>query len=187
MKSNVEENTPLQNKKNLIADKGWKVKDMILGLIYGTAILLQIIFIFFLYNYHDLIIMNLLGWSFLVLFLVIGGLPRNEFKKSGGIEKGKSYLKTTRLVKTGIYGIIRHPYWLSWILLSLSLTLLSQHWIMLFLGISASILVYIETFLLDKGLIKKFGDAYISYMKRVPRLNLIYGLIKKLFMIVHSK
>ncbi len=152
---------------------------MLPGIVYGSAILLQVILIFFLYNYYQLIIANLVGWGLLILFLIVGAFPRNEFKKKGEIEKGKSYLSTTKLVTTGIYSIIRHPYWLSWILLSLSLTLMSQHWLMVFLGILASSIVYGETFLLDKRLIQKFGNNYLIYKKKVPRLNLLYGLLKK--------
>ncbi len=152
---------------------------MLPGLVYGSAILLQAVLIFFFYNYYQLIIINLVGWGLLVLFLIIGALPRNEFKKKGGSEKGKSFLSTTKLVTTGIYSVIRHPYWLSWILLSLSLALMSQHWLIVFLGILASSFVYGETFLLDKRLIQKFGNDYSVYKKRVPRLNLVYGLLKK--------
>lgn len=159
---------------------------MIPGVIYGSAIILQIILIFFLYNNYGLTLANITGWALLILFLIIGGLPRNEFKKSGGIQKGASYLSTTKLVTTGIYGIIRHPYWLSWILLSLSLSFLSQHWLMVLLGILASMFVYSETYLLDRRLIKKFGEDYSKYMKEVPRLNLIYGILKKIKKRDHS-
>jgi len=153
---------------------------MIPGVVYGSAIVLQIVLIFFLFNYYGLLIVNIVGWSLLILFLIVGGLPRNEFKKRGGIEEGKSYLDTTKLVTSGIYGIIRHPYWLSWIFLSLSLSFMSQHWLMVFLGILASVFVYYETYLLDRRLIKKFGDKYSIYKQQVPRLNLIYGLLMKI-------
>ena len=32
----------------------------------------------------------------------------------------------------------------------------------------------------EKGNIEKFGDAYRDYMKRVPRINLIAGIIKQI-------
>jgi protein-S-isoprenylcysteine O-methyltransferase Ste14 len=152
---------------------------MLPGVVYGSATLLQVVLIFFLYNFYQLIIVNLVGWALLILFLIIGALPRIEFKKKGEIEKGKSFLSTTKLVSTGIYSVIRHPYWLSWILLSLSLTLMSQHWLMVFLGILACSLIYGETYLLDKRLVQKFGADYSVYKKKVPRLNLLYGLVKK--------
>ena len=41
--------------------------------------------------------------------LVFGMLPVVEFRKKGGVRKGKSYVHTTKLVDTGIYSIVRHP------------------------------------------------------------------------------
>ncbi|OFV67902.1 MAG: hypothetical protein SCAL_001277 [Candidatus Syntrophoarchaeum caldarius] len=35
----------------------------------------------------------------------------------------------------------------------------------------------------ERGNIEKFGDAYRDYMKRVPRINLIAGIIRQ----IHSK
>ena len=48
---------------------------------------------------------------------------------------------------------------------------------MVILAILASSLVYLETFKLDNGLIEKFGEEYKRYMKKVPRINLLLGLI----------
>jgi len=118
------------------------------------------------------------GWAFFVLFLIIGALPRIAFKKYGEVQEGKRFFESNKLIEKGIYGIIRHPYWLSWILLSISLMLMSQYWIMILLGIIACALIYIETFHLDKNLIKKLGEDYRIYKKKVPRLNLLYGFIK---------
>ena len=105
-------------------------------------------------------------------------MPRYGFTKKGEIEDGKSFVYTTKLVDTGIYAIIRHPIWLTWILLSLSVTLMSQYWIMVLMGITIMVVVYLETFHLDKALIKKFGTEYEEYKRKVPRLNIVYGLIK---------
>jgi protein-S-isoprenylcysteine O-methyltransferase Ste14 len=32
----------------------------------------------------------------------------------------------------------------------------------------------------DQRLIEKFGDAYVSYMERVPRMNFVLGLVRLL-------
>ncbi len=76
------------------------------------------------------------------------------------------------------YAIIRHPYWLCWIFIGIGLVLMSQFWVMILLGIIASVLIYLETYILDKNLIKKFGDDYKHYKNKVTRLNVMYGLIK---------
>ena len=151
---------------------------MIPSTIYWPLLIAQFGMVFFYYNYYKIDFLAWLGWGALILFLLIGGLPKKEFKKKGQIEKGKSFVYTTKLVNTGIYAIIRHPIWLTWILLSLSMTLMSQYWIMIFMGIIVMLIVYLETFRLDKRLIEKFGIEYKQYKKEVPRLNIIYGLIK---------
>jgi len=166
-----------ENIKELIKNKPYW-KNFIPSIIYWPAMITQMILVFFYYNFYHRDILHWLGWGFMALFIIIGSLPKNAFKKYGETEKGKSYLYTTKLVDKGIYAIIRHPYWLCWILLTISLTLLSQHIIMITLTIIASPIIYLETFNLDKGLIEKFGENYIKYKKKVPRMNLIYGFIK---------
>ena len=171
---NSEENLQDNNTKK----PKWSMIDIIPSLIYWPLLIAQFIMIFFYYNYYHVDFLAWLGWCVLILFFLIGGLPKKAFKKDGQIEEGKSFVYTTKLVDTGIYAIIRHPFWLTWILLSLSVTLMSQHWIMVITGGIIMVIVYIETFHLDKGLIEKFGLEYQIYKKKVPRLNIIYGIIK---------
>ena len=178
-KSKLETNDTINHKEDTIKVK-FKWKDMIPSMIYGPLMIAQFILVVFSYNYYRSNLLVWLGWMFFALFMIIGALPRIEFKKHGGAPKGKNFMHTTKLVDTGIYSIIRHPYWSCWILLSISLTLMSQHLIMAVLCIPICILVYLETFNLDKGLIRKFGEEYIEYKKRVPRMNIILGIIQNL-------
>jgi protein-S-isoprenylcysteine O-methyltransferase Ste14 len=41
-------------------------------------------------------------------------------------------------------------------------------------------MIYISMFYADKLLIVKFGKDYEDYMKKVPRANFIWGIIKYL-------
>ncbi len=177
-KNELSNNMVNQKNETIQLSSSWK--DYIPSIIYGPIIIVQFVLVFFTYNFYHLDFLNWIGWGLIVFFLLFGGLPRQAFKKYGEIEKGKSHINTTKLVDKGIYAVIRHPYWLSWILLSISLTLISQYWIMVILGISAWIVIYLETYLLDKRLIKKFRENYEAYIKKVPRLNLILGIIKYL-------
>jgi protein-S-isoprenylcysteine O-methyltransferase Ste14 len=58
------------------------------------------------------------------------------------------------------------------------LILISQHWSSLALGLPAMVLVYIDLLLADQRLVAKFGDAYLQYMTRVPRVDFVTGLIR---------
>jgi protein-S-isoprenylcysteine O-methyltransferase Ste14 len=155
-------------------------RDMVISSVYGICIFAQVILVFFLYNSLNNEYLLIIGAFFLILFFVFGSFTPRIFKERGGVPDGKKWMDTKKIVDTSIYAIVRHPQWLSWMLLSLSFVFLSQHWINLILGIIAISFVYIQTYDLDKGLIKKFGNDYKSYMKRVPRVNFIIGIFRLL-------
>jgi protein-S-isoprenylcysteine O-methyltransferase Ste14 len=112
--------------------------------------------------------------------MIFGWLPIFLLKKKGGVSRGKSYVHTTTLVTSGLYGIIRHPQYTAGILLSLALLLVSQHVIIILLGIIVIPLLYIDIIKADRSAIEKFGAAYREYMKRVPRSNFILGIIRRI-------
>lgn len=112
--------------------------------------------------------------------LIFGMLPVFEFRKKGGVIKGKSYIHTTKLVDTGIYSIVRHPQYITFILWGIAGMLLFQHWIVVCLGIPIIPLIYIDLINADKDGIKKFGDVYKQYMKKVPRANFFLGILRLL-------
>jgi len=107
-------------------------------------------------------------------------LPVFEFRNKGRVVKGKSYINTTKLVDTGIYSIVRHPQYITFILFAIAGMFLYQHWIVIILGISIIPLTYIDLLNADKDGIKKFGDEYKQYMQRVPRANFLLGIIQYL-------
>ena len=111
--------------------------------------------------------------------IVFGVLPVIEFRKKGRVMKGKSYIHTTKLVDTGIYSIVRHPQYVTFILWAIAGMLLFQHWIIILLGIPTIPLTYIDLIRADKEAIEKFGDEYKVYMKRVPRANFLLGIIRR--------
>ena len=110
--------------------------------------------------------------------LIFGMLPVFEFRNNGRVVKGKSYINTTKLVDTGIYSIVRHPQYITFILFAIAGMFLYQHWIVIILGIPIIPLTYIDLLNADKDGIKKFGDEYKQYMQRVPRANFLLGIIQ---------
>jgi protein-S-isoprenylcysteine O-methyltransferase Ste14 len=110
--------------------------------------------------------------------IVFGMLPVMEFRKKGDVKKGKSYIHTTKLVDMGIYSIVRHPQYVTFILWAIAGMLLFQHWIIIILGIPIIPLTYIDLIKADKDSIEKFGDDYKNYMKKVPRANFVIGIIR---------
>jgi protein-S-isoprenylcysteine O-methyltransferase Ste14 len=108
---------------------------------------------------------------------IFGGMPIYTFRKKGGVSNGDSYMHTTILVDSGIYSIVRHPQFFAGILISLSLILISQHWLNIVLFVPVILGTYIDSLRADKRLIEKFGNDYKSYMNRVSGLNPLVGII----------
>ncbi len=102
------------------------------------------------------------------------------FKRDGKPGEGKGLMDTTVLVDSGTYAIVRHPMALGGILLMIASILISQHWLVAIVGVIVSALSYRTQVKLEKGLLVKFGDDYKRYMEKVPRMNLLLGIIRLL-------
>ncbi len=130
--------------------------------LYGVLILSAIIF----YNPANLILLYS-GWSALILgviFLLFASQSRKE--------------SCDEFVESGMYAIVRHPEFLGHILIISALVVISQHWISLIVGATLITLLFFAIIEEEKRNVEKFGDAYRDYMKRVPRINLLIGIIK---------
>lgn len=119
------------------------------------------------------------GWICLWTSAIFGWLPIITFRKKGGVPKGKSYVKTTVLVDTGIYAIVWHPQsGVAWLLICLGVMLIAEHWSSVALGVPTMVLVYLDLLTADQSCIEKFGDAYRRYRERVPRVNFLAGIVR---------
>jgi protein-S-isoprenylcysteine O-methyltransferase Ste14 len=120
-----------------------------------------------------------LGWIVWVVGMVLVMSPIVMFPRRGGVPKGKSFVHTSRLVDTGVYAVVRHPQYLGGILSIFVATLLFYpHWLFAVLGILGIAILYWSTKEEEKRLIERFGSDYQAYIKRVPRINLILGIIR---------
>lgn len=58
---------------------------------------------------------------------------------------------------------------------------ISQNWVTIVFSVIAIALLYYSTDEDEKESIEKFGEEYKDYMRRVPRINIVMGLIRKLY------
>lgn len=122
----------------------------------------------------------IIGWIVWVIGMILIMAPFIMFPRHGGIARGKSCVHTTKLVDTGIYSVVRHPQYLGGILaLFVATILFYPHWLFVVLGVPGVLISYFSTIWEEKRLIKQFGDDYVSYMKRVPRMNIIQGILRR--------
>ena len=168
--SKNEINTPKNNKK-------FSLKDIFFTTIFTIAFIIQIILMFIVKNEFNIPLLSYSGWVTWIISLYLVFVPFFSFKKQGVVEKGKSYIHTSKVVKNGTYAIIRHPQYLGGILFTISISLWNPVWFNLILSVMIIVLTYQWTYTEDISLIEKFGEDYKHYKKKVPRLNPILGLI----------
>jgi len=126
-------------------------------------------------SYSTLSIIGCVVWAFGMVLVMA---PIVMFPRRGGVPKGKSFINTTRVVDTGIYSIVRHPQYTGGIYAIFLTTLLwYPHWLFGVLGVIGAAVVYMSCREEDQRLIGKFGDDYRAYMKRVPGMNFVLGLV----------
>ena len=92
----------------------------------------------------------------------------------------KGHAEGIGLVESGMYAFVRHPEFLGHILIISALVIISQHWISFIVGAILIVLLCLAMIDEEKRNIEKFGNAYRDYMKRVPRINLIAGIIRQI-------
>jgi len=160
----------------------WKPtwKDLIFSSIGGILFIGQIVLCFLFYNWAGLNVLLYLGWIILAVAIVLGWRARVAFEKEGRAQEGESWLATAVVVDSGVYAVVRHPMYLSFMLLILALMLISQHRLSVIFGIPIVVLLYLGMRVEEQSNIKKFGDDYMRYMNRVPRMNFLLGLIRLL-------
>jgi protein-S-isoprenylcysteine O-methyltransferase Ste14 len=121
----------------------------------------------------------ILGWIVWATGMILVMVPIVMFPRRGSVPKGKSFVHTTRLVDTGIYGVVRHHQYLGGILaIFVATLLLYPHWLFAILGILGAVIIYWSSGEEERRLIAQFGSDYQAYMQRVPRMNLILGVIR---------
>ena len=162
--------------------KSYSWMDAIPSTIASLLFILQIIIgIYLLSEVSQIEILAYIGVGLYIFSgCIFGMLPTFEFRKKGGVKKGKSYIHTTKLVDTGIYSIVRHPQYVTFMLFAIAGMLLFQHWIIICLGIPIFPLMHIDLIKADKDGIKKFGNDYKQYMQKVPRANFLLGITRLL-------
>jgi protein-S-isoprenylcysteine O-methyltransferase Ste14 len=87
-----------------------------------------------------------LGVSVFLLSGIFGLVPVIMFPRRGGVEKGKSFVYTTKLVDTGFYAVVRHPQYTAFMLWAIGSMLLFQNLVVILLGLPVIILTYFDLF-----------------------------------------
>lgn len=76
-----------------------------------------------------------------------------------------NFENTSVLVKTGIYGYIRHPLYLSVFLLGTGVMLKDPSFLQIILAVINLVAVYLTAKIEEKEMIARFGRDYIEYIQ----------------------
>lgn len=127
------------------------------------------VFILTLLNYrvwfvNPFSVHQIISWILLIvsLYPVVTGylLLKRKGKPDSNFEN------TSLLVKSGIYGYIRHPLYLSVFMLGTGVMMKDPDTAQIALGAVNLIAVWITARIEEKEMIDKFGNEYRNYMKR---------------------
>ena len=147
---------------------------------WSVLVVAQIVLCILFYNWAGIKGLTYVGYAVLIVGFSIGHMSVTALKKKGEAPKGKSWVETTALVDSGIYAAVRYPGYLCWILFSLAIVFISQYWVVAIVGVAAAVTIYMQARQDEQSNTEKFGDDYKRYLGRVPRMNLVVGLIRLL-------
>ncbi|MCD6286080.1 MAG: isoprenylcysteine carboxylmethyltransferase family protein [Anaerolineae bacterium] len=75
--------------------------------------------------------------------------------------------ETPVVIRSGIFGVVRHPVYLSEVLLYAALSLFTMSLASCVVGLAASLFLYYLSRYEEKLLLKRFGEEYRAYMREV--------------------
>ena len=120
------------------------------------------------------------GVFLLALAAVFIFAPFFLLRKHGWIEDGETYMQTRTVVDQGLYAITRHPQYLGYIFLGCGFAALSQHWLPVLLAVVGAAFFYLQAVEEERYCLAQLGEPYQQYLLRVPRFNLVLGIVRLL-------
>jgi len=130
------------------------------------------------YKEAELLSIQLVGNILLYIAIVLALISLITLRVKGKPEQG--FENTNVLIEGTIFGVIRHPLYLGLTIWGISQIFVIQSVISILLGILAIFCFWMSSKKEDEFNIKKFGDNYRDYMKKVPRANFLLGILRVL-------
>lgn len=143
--------------------------------------ILQLVLSILLYNQAGVEALRYFGWLLLVASIGLGWLSVSILRKKVDKkeeESRKRVAEESKLLDTGVYGVVRHPQSLTSACVNLALIFIAQNWVSGVIGVLGATLNYVAAMSADQELMDKFGEDYEKYMKRVPRIDFITGIMR---------
>jgi len=104
--------------------------------------------------------------------------PFIVLKRHGNVLPGGSYMDTTTAVDRGPYAITRHPQYLGYMLLVTGFALVTQRWLLALPVLLTWVGFTWQAIQEERDCREHLGRPYADYCQRVPRFNIILGLLR---------
>jgi len=128
---------------------------------FGIMLAPQPKFTFFFYPLHLIIALPLLIISCLLAILGILAV---------GLKQAITHPRPKRIVKTGVYSLVRHPQHFASLLAHIGASFLFSSWQALLFSPVLVFIVYLDSKIEENDLVGEFGKVYREYQKKVPML-----------------
>jgi len=147
-----------------------------------ASITIVLCWLLFVLSFHNPIsqVLFVVGNIIVGVGILLIVLAMATLRIRGNLQEGGDFTATTVVVKHGIYSAVRHPLYLGWLLMYPAAMSVSQHWLIVVLGVIGMVSMDQVTRAADDQLVEKFGTEYEAYKEEVPRLNVILGIIRNL-------
>ena len=170
--------TPVNKEEQSPHRTGISIYSQAVMILSGVLFVLQFFLFMFYYDFLGVVIIRWIGWILLILAFLLFTLSKSALKQHGAPEENKSWAFTTVLVQQGIYRVVRHPFSIGWIIMTIGLALVSQYWLSVLCMIMQLPLLVFGMVSEEEMNIGKFETEYINYQKSVPMANLFKGLVR---------
>jgi len=117
-----------------------------------------------------------------VFILLLAGIfiftPFYLLTRHGGTKGEQTYMQAGKVVDQSLYAITRHPQYLGYVFLACGFALLSQHWVAVLLAVIGATFFYFQAVQEERYCLTQFGESYAQYLRRVPRFNILLGILR---------
>jgi protein-S-isoprenylcysteine O-methyltransferase Ste14 len=124
-----------------------------------------------IWDAQSIFILRVIGFSLYAVAFFFAAFAFINLRRKGKPED--AWERTTRLITSGVYGVIRHPMYFGSAVWAIGIILVFFSIRSLILGAVSIVFFVLASRLEDEKNIKKFGDAYREYIDRVPRWNIL--------------
>ena len=140
----------------------------------GVGIYFSLIVLGWIWKTVDIRPLLYIGYGLTVLGIAFFNSSIRSLKHKGKPKSGWEH--TTEIVGNGAFRLVRHPLYLGATIGMVGIILVIQSIPSTIFGLIAILCFWIASKKEDEFNIKKFGDDYNEYMKKVPMWNFLRGL-----------